>query len=87
MILNGDLSISVVLDGDMSAGAVLDGDLGVFQKVVEAPPYTGPLTATPGAQPQTFETAGLMLPGDFVVEAVPNNYGLITWNGSTITVS
>ena len=51
------------------------------------PEYTGPTDFTPAAVAQRFETAGMMMREDVVIEAIPNNYGLITWNGSTLTVS
>ena len=49
--------------------------------------YEGPYTATPGPEPQTIPTEGLFMEHDFTVAAIPNNYGLITWNGSVLTVS
>lgn len=49
--------------------------------------YTGSYTITPGAEAQTIPTDGLMMTSDLVVEAIPSNYGLITWDGSTLTVS
>ena len=87
MTFSGDLSITSTFDGDMSISGVYDGDLGIFQKVVEVDVYTGSTEATPGASEQVFATAGKMLTENFTVHAVPSNYGLITWNGSTLTVS
>ena len=49
--------------------------------------YTGAYTATPSAETQTFPTRGKNMTEDFVVEPIPSNYGLITWNGSVLTVS
>lgn len=49
--------------------------------------YHGEYTVTPGAVAQTLPTRGKNLEQDVVVEAIPNNYGLITYNGSFITVS
>lgn len=51
------------------------------------PRYEGPYTITPAAQSQTFEAAGKMMTEDITVGAIPNNYGLITWDGSVLTVS
>ena len=87
MTFSGDLSITSTFDGDMSISGVYDGDLGIFQKVIEVDTYTGPTEATPGASEQIFATAGKMMTENFTVHAVPANYGMITWNGSTITVS
>lgn len=52
-----------------------------------AAPYTGPYTFTPSGQAQTIEIGGLIAQENIQIEAVPNNYGLITWDGSTLTVS
>lgn len=49
--------------------------------------YQGPVTITPGAQEQVLETAGLFVDSNITVAPIPNNYGLITWDGSVLTVS
>lgn len=49
--------------------------------------YAGSYTITPAAEAQTLATANRLLSRDIVVEAIPSNYGLITYNGSIITVS
>ena len=49
--------------------------------------YEGSYVATPSAERQTLPTSGKILTMDIVVEPIPSNYGLITWNGSTLTVS
>lgn len=49
--------------------------------------YDGPYEATPTAFAQTFPTTGKLMTADFTVNPIPSNYGLITWNGQTITVS
>ena len=49
--------------------------------------YEGPYTFTPSAQAQTIPIDHLMPTADITIEPVPQQYGLITYNGSTITVS
>lgn len=49
--------------------------------------YTGELTVTPSSEAQTLETLGKVLPGNVTINPVPSNYGLITWDGSVLTVS
>ena len=51
------------------------------------PVYGGPTTFTPTAGEQIVPTAGYKLTTDIVINPIPSNWGLITWNGSTITVS
>lgn len=50
-------------------------------------PYTGDYTVTPSAETQTLSTEGLMMTSNVTVNPIPSNYGLITYNGSVITVS
>lgn len=52
-----------------------------------APAYADSYTVTPSAQAQTLQTANKLLTDNIVVEPIPRNYGLITWNGSYLTVS
>ena len=49
--------------------------------------YDGAVEATPSAQEQVFSVGNKHVLSDFVVHAIPNNYGLITYNGQYITVS
>lgn len=49
--------------------------------------YHGPTTITPSAETQILNTAGLLVTEDLTINPIPSNYGLITWNGSTLTVS
>ena len=49
--------------------------------------YTGSYEVTPTNEEQTLPTKNKTLERNIVVNPVPNNYGLITWNGSTLTVS
>ena len=50
-------------------------------------PYSGTIDITPTEQAQTIPTSGYMMRTDIVVEPIPSNYGLITWDGTTLTVS
>lgn len=51
------------------------------------PAYTGPYEVTPSQSEQTLSTTGLKMTEDVVVNPIPSNYGLITWNGAILTVS
>lgn len=55
--------------------------------IIGGEPYSGEYEVTPGAEAQTLRTAGRTLAQDITVAAIPNNYGLITWDGSTLIVS
>lgn len=77
MIAGGETTLRHQIDG---------GEIGIFQPLLP-PAYEGPLTVTPGAEAQVLQTAGLVVGDNVRVEPIPSNYGLITWDGHTITVS
>lgn len=49
--------------------------------------YHGTYEVTPSEQTQTLQTTNRVLTDNIVINPIPNNYGLITYNGSIITVS
>ena len=49
--------------------------------------YTGATEVTPSAETQTLPTSGLMMAANITINPIPSNYGLVTWDGSTLTVS
>lgn len=51
------------------------------------PDYEGEYHFTPGQETQTLETRNRVLRERIVIDPIPRNYGLITYNGRTITVS
>lgn len=59
----------------------------ITRDLVERNPYTGEYSVTPSGDVQTLETNGLRMTDNITINPIPTNYGLITWNGSVITVS
>ena len=53
----------------------------------DADEYEGPYEATPTRETQVFATERKLMVREFTVNPIPSNYGLITWNGQTLTVS
>lgn len=51
------------------------------------PDYEGPYEATPAPVAQIFQTRERVMRQNFTVRPIPSNYGLITYNGSVITVT
>ena len=56
-------------------------------QIVQGDPYTGAYEITPTQEEQTLSTSGLFMQADVIINPIPSNYGLITWDGSTLTVS
>jgi len=48
--------------------------------------YTGPLHVTPNDETQELQTAFRKMPGNVVVDPVPDSYGHISWNGVSLRV-
>ena len=59
----------------------------VARDYVERPAYEGDYEVTPSAEEQVLLTKHLRMTDNVTIKPIPSNYGLITWNGSTITVS
>ena len=84
--LSGSLTPIAGLSGRLSGASVLSGKIGIPERVTP-PQYTGPTTVTPTQEQQILRTQDFFLTEDIVIDPIPNNYGLITWNGSVLTVS
>lgn len=85
--LQADMNITVQLEGDMGIVNQLDGELAVIQETSRVIPYSGQTEVTPSSETQILETEGFTMLDNITINPIPNNYGLITWNGSTLTVS
>ena len=49
--------------------------------------YEGAYVITPTQETQTMNTQSLRMTQNVTINPIPSNYGLITWNGSKLTVS
>lgn len=75
----GEISLDICIDG---------GEVGVFYDTGRAAPeYTGETIITPTRETQVLQTANTTVTEDITVLPIPHNYGLITYNGSILTVS
>ena len=56
-------------------------------RTTDVPDYTGEYTYTPTTETQTVQIRDQKATGNITINPIPNNYGLITYNGTTIRVS
>lgn len=63
-----------------------DVDFGAYEGV-GGDEYQGTYEVTPTEYEQTLSTQDKVLTQNVIVHPIPSNYGLITWDGTTITVS
>ena len=84
--LTGILSAPVTISGTLSSPQTLSGELTIPQAILP-PTYEGSYEVTPTNETQTLTVDHLYMVHDITINPIPDNYGLITWNGSTLTVS
>lgn len=84
--LSGVLTPAGTLSGTLSTPQAITGQLTVPQYVLP-PAYPGPYEVTPSDTEQVLNTDAFYMNGNVTINPIPSNYGLITWNGSTLTVS
>ena len=79
----------IVLDGEVSLDIHLDGTPDKVIKVTEydLPVYDGVTEVTPSQDTQILQTSNKAVTRNIVVNPIPSNYGLITWDGSRLTIS
>lgn len=76
----GDLELKLV------AASQADLTLDVSDGVA-APLYEGGYEVTPTREGFVLSTSGLRMAEDLRVNPIPSNWGLISWDGSALTVS
>lgn len=77
---------TVSVDIDAATMGVTLGTPAV-KEYVDVQTYVGEYEVTPSAETQTLDTAGMRMSRAVTINPIPQNYGLITWNGSFLTVS
>lgn len=84
--LIGILTAQGSLQGFLSGASAMSGILSV-PETVGTQPFEGEYIYTPTDEVQTIEINGLRATDNITINPVPSNYGLITWDGATLTVS
>ena len=85
-VITGTLSDTGSISGSLSGEHGVTGTITVGGST-DWPEYEGTYSVTPSSETQTLDTAYKVLTDTIVIEPIPSNYGLITWNGSVLTVS
>ena len=61
--------------------------IGAAYEMAGVDDYHGEYVWTPTEETQTVLISGLRATQNITINPIPTNYGLITWNGSVLTVS
>lgn len=84
--ITGVLQAVGQISGRLSAPGGMAGNITLPERIIP-PMFPGAYEYTPTQEPQVIEIGGMMAGQNITIDAIPNNYGRITWNGSVITVS
>ena len=76
---------ATIADHVVEADATLTTSVRHWQ--TEYPDYEGAYEFTPSAEVQTLDSTDKVMHQNIIINPIPSNYGLITWNGATLTVS
>lgn len=86
--LSGTLSVSTTNTYTITHNPTLSG---IISKSIDSQPnlnfYNGSYIFTPNKENQTIETNNKFLTENIIINSIPSNYGLISWDGSILTVS
>lgn len=89
VVLGGDCELVKRIDGELSLQQSFcgEGDIVILKNEVPYPAYQGDVVITPSDNTQILQTNQTTLYSNITVNPIPSNYGLITWDGSTLMVS
>lgn len=79
-----------VVESDAASFSLSSSDdiaFSIGAEIYASNPYHGEYVVIPSEEVQTLQTGDCLLRQDVRIEPIPNNYGLITYDGTAITVS
>lgn len=85
-VLKGRILERVTIKGTLTDTVKMSGGLNI-PEIIYPRAYSGSYSITPTNETQVLQTNETYLLNDITINPIPSNYGLITWNGSTLTVS
>lgn len=83
LIVQPQNDVSLTISADPSVA--LQTAIGIY--IDNLPEYEGEYVFTPTQETQTALTKGYKLTDNITINPIPSNYGLITWDGSSLMVS
>ena len=83
--LVGYLSGQSAMIGYLSGQSSIQGLLSIPSRIGD--PYEGEYEIYPTTEEQILPTEDRNLTENIIIHPIPSNYGLITWDGATLTVS
>ena len=87
MSFKATFSPSQTLKAVFGSDEELGTEFGAYIVVPVADYYDGEYELTPSQEEQTIPIIGKTARQNITLNPIPSNYGLITWDGATLTVS
>lgn len=84
--IRGTLTSPGTISGSLSGSARLTGEISI-PSAADVERYEGAYEFTPTGETQTIDIINKMATDNIVINPIPSNYGLITYDGSGIRVS
>ena len=81
------ISTEQTFNAGFSTGKSFDSTFDNTVEVGRTDPYIGEYEFTPGDSIQIINIQGKTAQEDIIINPIPQNYGLITWDGTAITIS
>ena len=94
--MGGNVIVAGHISGKLSAIGSIKGTLGGMGSIkgaisvptyIDVDIYDGPTEITPGEESQVLETQNKTLTNRITIQAIPRNYGKVTWDGSKLTIT
>ena len=85
-MFNATFSGGENFQASFSAPEIVAADFGETTIKSEVEPYEGPYDFTPGEDAQVIQISGKTGTRDITVQAIPQNYGRLTYDGSVLRV-
>ena len=85
--INADATIKGAVSASANVGVKTINATATVFRTASLSYYDGAYEFTPDTEEQTILIQGKTARLDITIKPIPSNYGLITYNGSTITVS
>lgn len=83
--ISGELSQTAhSIDGVVSGQAKVSGNVTMPTGGMN---YSGDYEFTPTEEEQTIDIGGLKAKSNIVIKAIPSNYGRVSWNGTTLSIT
>ena len=84
--MGGNVIVAGHISGKLSAIGSIKGTISV-PTYIDVDVYDGVTEVTPSTEMQVLPTRKKTVTNNIIINPIPSNYGLVTWDGSRLTIS